>query len=162
MLLAYDAAGKVVATLAYMVAHDAAGEATGLIDFAAHEEAGGKLRDIWDNDRAVGSGTWPEWIGARAHDFRVDLTGKRITALVHKDSGHRRERAVIEAAIEAAPFVDGDHDGPGSHRVQDIRHIVGGPTAPLVLDDQGRTVGRSPQPTGTPPHLPVVGRTVSG
>ena len=44
-------------------------------------------------------GTWPEWIGGRAHDFKVELQGKQIKALVHKASGHRRERAPVEAEI---------------------------------------------------------------
>jgi len=101
MLIAYDAAGNVVATLDHVVVRDADGEVTGLVDFAAHEGADGKLRDIWNAGSAVGSATWPEWIGGRAHDFRVELDGKRIKALVHKDSGHRRERSAIEAAIKA-------------------------------------------------------------
>ena len=152
-LLAYDAAGNVIATLDYVVAKDADGNVTGLIDFAAHEAAGGKLRDIWNIDSAVGSGTWPEWIGARAHDFTVDLgADTRISALVHKVSGHRRERAAVEAAIASAPVIDG---------AKDLRAILGGPTAPLVLDEEGRTIGRSGQGGGTPAHLPVIGRQVA-
>lgn len=170
MLIAYGAAGNVVATLDHLVARDPDGNVTGLIDFEAHELAGGKLRDIWDVDSAAGSGTWPEWIGARAHDFTVELgPDKRISALVHAKSGHRRERAAIEGAIrgrvaaaKAATPAAGDvrltHDpkqsGPGS---VDIRDLVGGPTRPLVLDDNGRTVGRSPSPGGTPAGLPVIG-----
>ena len=147
-LLAYDAAGNVVATLDYMVARDDQGNATGLIDFAAHEAAGGRLRDIWDASNATGSGTWPEWLGGGAHAFRVELTGQLITALVHKASGLRRQRADIEAAIAAAPVVDG---------AKDLRDIVGGPTRPLVLDDAGRTAAR-PANAGTPAHLPLIGR----
>ena len=150
MLLAYDASGNIIATQDSMVAKDADGQVIGLIDFEAHEAAGGKLRDIWNSDRAVGSGTWPEWIGGRAHDFKVELdAAKRITALVHKTSGHRRERTAIEAAIEASP--------PNEKGERDIRHVVGGPTRPLVLDDTGRTVGRS-KAGGTPKHLPLIGR----
>lgn len=94
--------GAVVGTLDYMVARNAAGEVVGLIDFEAHEAAGGRLTDIWRHSDAAGSGTWPEFIGARAHEFRVELDGsKRITALVHKQSGHRRVRSDIEAAIGA-------------------------------------------------------------
>ena len=54
MMLAYDAAGEVVATLDYMVARDADGKVVGLVDFAAHEAAGGKLRDIWEVHGATG------------------------------------------------------------------------------------------------------------
>lgn len=171
MLLAYDATGNVIATLDHVVARDADGNVTGLLDFEAHELAGGKLRDIWDIAGAAGSGTWPEWIGANAHGFTVELgPDKRISALVHAKSGHRRERAAIEGAIrgrvaaakaarpDSAAAVRLTHDpkqsGPGS---VDIRDLVGGPTRPLILDDQGRTVGRTPGPSGTPAGLPVIG-----
>jgi hypothetical protein len=147
MLLAYDSAGNVVATLDYMVAKGEDGQVIGLIDFEAYEAAGGKLRDIWQASEAVGSATWPEWIGTRAHDFRVELDGKRIKALVHKDSGHQRERMALEAAVAAVqPAEDGSRD---------IRHIVGGPGAALLLDDQGRNAEKVRQ--GTPKHLPVIG-----
>jgi hypothetical protein len=150
-LLAYDAAGNVIGTLDFMVHRNDDGEADGLIDFAAHEAAGGKLTDVWKVGNATGSGTWPEWLGSRAHDFTVELgPGKRITALVHRDSGHRRERVVLEAAIA---FRIAEAAGEPA----DIRDLVGGPTAPLVLDDAGRTIGRSPQPAGSPAHLPVIG-----
>lgn len=97
-----------------------------------------------------GSGTWPEWIGGRAHDFQVALDAqKRITALVHRASGHRRERAELEAAIAHRIAAAGDEPA-------DIRDLVGGPNAPLVLDEHGRSLGRSALRTGTPPHLPVI------
>jgi hypothetical protein len=146
MLLAYDAAGAVIATLDYLVARDEDGQAFGLLDFEEHERVGGQLTDIWSVDGAAGSGTWPEYIGARAHDFKVELAGKRITALVHARSGARRERATIEAAIAAVPVVDG---------ARDIRAIVGGPQRPIQLDANGNVhpvVAR-----GTPAHLPVLG-----
>lgn len=147
MLLAYDAAGNVIATLDYMLAHDDAGQVIGLIDFAAHEAADGKLRDIWNVEDAAGSATWPEWLGSQAHGFRVELDGKRIVALIHKESGHRRERMALEAAVMAVqPSEDGSRD---------IRHLVGGPGAALILDDQGRNAER--KVTGTPKHLPVIG-----
>ena len=151
-LLAYDAAGSVVATLDHMVARDNEGNVIGLIDFGAHEDAGGKLRDIWDVAGTTGSGTWPEWLGSAAHAFRVELTNRRITALVHRASGFRRERAAIEAAIAATPI-----DGQG---MRDIRHIVGGPQRPILLDDDGRTIGpdHPKAPKGTPAHLPLIGR----
>lgn len=149
-LFAYDGSGKIVATQEYMVAKDAAGNVIGLIDFEAHELAGGKLRDIWVVQDAVGSGTWPEWLGIQAHSFRVEIgpTG-RIDALVHQVSGFRRERIGIVQAIAAAPMMAGG--------LADLRAILGGPNRPLILDALGRTVGRSPVPSGTSPTLPVVG-----
>lgn len=133
MLIAYNAAGDVVATLDHLVARDTEGNVVGLHDFAAHEEAGGKLRDFWNVSGAAGSGSWPEWIGSRAHEFRVDLNAdKQIRALVHKVSGHRRSRMLLERAVKA---VEPNEDG-----AKDIRHLVGGPGKPLILDDQGRNV----------------------
>lgn len=150
MLIAYNADGDVIATLDYMVARDGDGNATGLIDFEAHEAAGAALTDVWNVDGAVGSGTWPEWLGSRAHDFRVELDGpparKRIRALSHRVSGQRRERHVIEARI--AQRVTEARDG-----VADIRDLVGGPDRPLLLDDEGRTLARRPS---VRPSLPVV------
>jgi hypothetical protein len=153
-LLAYDAGGRVVATLEHMVAKNDHGDVVGLIDFAAHEAAGGEHTDIWQVSTATGSKVWPEWLGGRAHDFRVELAGppgaKHIAALVHRESGHRRERAAIEAAIAA---VEPDETG-----ARDIRHIIGGPTRPLALDEHGKTIGpdHPNAPTGTPAHLPLV------
>jgi hypothetical protein len=145
-LLAYDAAGDVVATLDYMVARDDDGNVVGLIDFAAHEDMGGRLRDIWEVGHAAGSGSWPEWLGARAHEFSVELDGRMIAALVHRRSGHRRLRAAILAAIDAAPSRDG---------ARDLRGLLGGPGRPLTLDEDGRTVAR--RLSGTPAHLPLIG-----
>lgn len=150
MLIAYDAAGDVIATLDYALARDAGGNVIGLVDFEMHELAGGKLRDIWNVSGAVGSATWPEWIGARAHDFRVELDNRHklpLRALVHKVSGYRRERMALEGAVMA---VEPRNDG-----ARDIRHLVGGPSVALVLDDQGKTVTRPAG--GTPDHLPVIG-----
>jgi hypothetical protein len=158
MLLAYDAAGNVIAIKDHMLATDASGNVVGLLDFAAHEEGGGDHADIWIVDThdpanpVKGSKVWPEWIGGAAQNFRVELTGppgkKRISALIHKTSGHRRERAAIEAAIGA---VEPDVAG-----AKDIRHLVGGPGRPLILDENGLTVGRSVD-SGTPAHLPLIG-----
>lgn len=153
-LIAYDAAGNVVATLDYCVAKDADGNIVGLLDFEAHETAGGRLRDIWENDQAVGSGTWPEWIGGRAYDFRVELdphpgpARARIMGLVHKGSGHRRERAQIEAAIA-------ERIAQAKGEPADIRDLVGGPDRPLLIDANGRTQPREPTRR---PNLPVIAR----
>jgi hypothetical protein len=150
-LLAYDAAGNIVGTLDHVVARDEHGDAIGLIDFDAHETAGGEHTDIWQVSTAVGSKVWPEWLGGRAHEFRVELAGppgrKRIAALVHRESGHRRERAAVHQAIAAAPEIDG---------AKDLRHIVGGPQRPLHLDADGRNA--TVKLTGSPAHLPLIGR----
>lgn len=150
-LLAYDAAGNIVASLSYLTATDAEGDVIGLYDFAAHEAAGGKLRDFWDVPDAVGSATWPEWIGA--HDFTVELDAdKRITALIHRDSGHRRERSTLEKAIAAR--VKKAKGGAA-----DIRDLVGGPDVPLILDAQGRT--RPRQSRSLRDVLPLVAQKVT-
>jgi hypothetical protein len=143
-LIAWDAAGNVVATLDHVVAKDEEGKVVGLLDFEAHELAGGRLREIAEVSNAVGSGTWPEWLGSRAHLFRVELdpspVGQRakITALVHKESGHRRVRADIEAAIAERI----NEERAKGHAKADIRDIVGGPQRPLLLDEDGRTKAR--------------------
>lgn len=140
-LLAYDSDGNVVATLDYLVARDDAGKVVGLHNFEAHELAGGKLRSFWTVEGAVGSGTWPEWLGSQAHGFRVERQGKRITALVHGVSGHRRERAAIEAAIAAVE--------PDANGARDIRHLVGGPSHPLQLDEpRHQAASRAPDGVG--------------
>lgn len=131
MLLAYDTKGNVVGTLDYLVQYNETGEPLGLVDFATHEEAGGKLTDVWNVEGAKGSGSWPEWLGAGVHDFRVELDkGKRIAALVHKTSGSRRERAAIEAVVA-------DRITKAEGSAADIRDIVGGPDRALQLDEQG-------------------------
>jgi hypothetical protein len=138
-LLAYDANGDVIATLDHVVARDDQGNVVGLVDFEAHEDAGGEHLGIWHVSGAVGSKVWPEWLGGRAHDFRVERSGppgaKRITALVHRESGHRRERHLVEAAIQAR--VDGANGEPVN-----ISDLVGGPGLPLHLDEHGRTAAR--------------------
>jgi hypothetical protein len=146
-LIAYNAAGEIIGTLGHLVQYAENGTPLGLVDFAAHEEAGGKLRDVWTVSDAIGSGTWPEWLGAGAHNFRVELVGKQIIALVHRTSGQRRERATIEAAI-AKRILEAEG------KPADIRDLVGGPDRPLALDDEGRTTTR---PTVTRPDLPLVG-----
>jgi hypothetical protein len=137
MLLAYNDAGDVIATLDYLVNHDDDGTVRGLVDFVAHEEAGGEMLDVWklfgeqvENGvgvpwEAKGSKTWPEWIGAKAHEFRVELAGpagkKRIAALVHKVSGHRRERAAVESEIAtriAAKKAEAHEQGEQSRAAQ--------------------------------------------
>jgi hypothetical protein len=145
MLLAYDADGNVIATLSYLLQYDAAGVPLGFVDFTGHEEAGLSHTEIWtvdsgSPDRPVkGSKVWPEWLAGRAQDYRVELAGepghKRIAALVHKKSGHRRERAAIEAAIAAVE--------PDANGARDIRHLVGGPDRPLKVDGEGQAPSRA-------------------
>lgn len=150
MLVAYDASGDIVATLDHLVQYQDDGTPLGLVDFAAHEEAGGDHTDIWTVSRAVGSKVWPEYLGSRAHDFRVELAGppgnRRITALVHKVSGHRRERAAIEAAIA-------ERIAAAAGEPADIRDLVGGPDRPLTIDAEGRT---APRVVSARPNLPLV------
>ena len=149
MLLAYDAAGNVVATLDVMVQHADDGTPLGLVDFAAHEAAGGEHTEIWVVSNAIGSKIWPEWLGGRAHEFRVELEGppgaKYIARLVHRTSGYVRERAPIEAAIARV--------APDERGNRDIRQLVGGPDRPLPLDDEGRN---APRPKSRMPDLPLV------
>ena len=141
-LLAYDGTGRVLETLDLMVARDESGAVVGLIDFAAHEAAGGEHTDIWQVPGASGSKVWREFLGTRAHGFRVERdgppSGKRIVALVHLASGHRRERAAINAAIEERLART-----PTGTDV-DLRDLIGGPDRPLFLDDDGRTIPHHP------------------
>lgn len=174
MLLAYDDEGNVIATLDYAVAKDEQGRVTGLIDFEAHELAGGEMTDVWRVEGAKGSKTWPEWIGGKAHDFRVELDGpaggKRIKALVHvgcpegrdekgnvipaiPPSGHRRERAAIEEVV--AGRITAANGEPA-----DLRDLLGGPDRSLLLHDDGTTRPRRQRPP-TDPRIPRV-RVPSG
>jgi len=152
MLLAYDATGSIVGTLDYVVARDADGNVVGLVDFAVHEDVGGEHTDIWTMSNAVGSKVWPEWLGGQASQFRVELDGppgrKHIAALVHRTSGHRRERATVEANIALRIAV---YDPAPA----DIRDLVGGPDRPLQLDDDGKVKIKAPV---VRPNLPLIGR----
>ena len=162
-LLFYDTAGNVVGTLDHMVQYDDDGKPLGLVNFEAHELAGGRLREIAEHSGAVGAGTWPEWLGMRAHDFKVAVRpGEKgvthlVTDLEHKTSGHVRSRADIAAAIaqrisdeEAAAQTE----GRGKRPVW-IGDIVGGPDRYLPLDDDGRTVARVPSVRPDLPLLPI-------
>lgn len=93
VLLAYDENGDVVASL------DRLYEAGQIVDLAGAEATGEKLRRFWVVSGAVGSGTWPENLGASAVDYRVVLDSEsphRIVALVHRQTGARRDRAAVE------------------------------------------------------------------
>ncbi|HET6203253.1 MAG TPA: hypothetical protein VFI25_10680, partial [Planctomycetota bacterium] len=143
---------------------NAEGQAVGLVDFDACEADGLPLTAVWTVPSAVGSGTWPEWLGAAAHDFTVELAPSgvrpKITALIYKDSGHRRERAAVEQAIAAAVVTAREQavavaEDP-ERAVADLRAILGGPGRPLALDAAGRTARRPELPQR--PQLPLVGR----
>ena len=129
MLVAYDAEGNVLATLDYLVVHDVAGN-VGLVDFETHEAAGGEATDWWHVPGATGSKVWPEWLGPEATLYVVERVGppgaKRLSALVHRETGERRERAAIDDAI-AAEIARAREAGEDA----DLRAIVGGPDRPL-------------------------------
>lgn len=140
MLLAYDEDGHVIATLDYLVRYDpVTGEPVGLVDFGAHEDAGGAMTDVWTVEGAKGSKVWPEWLGQRAHEFRVLLEGapgnRRAEALIHLDSAHIRYRGEVEAAITERIREAGDDPA-------DVRDLVGGPDRPLDLTREGKTLAR--------------------
>lgn len=144
ILICYDSEGNVTSTLESLVARDPdTGQVVGIVDFLTHEEEGGKFRvdaqrpnGIINDPRAVGAGAWPEWLGARAAEFKVEVHDGKITRLRHRDSGHVRDRAKIEKAIA-------DRKKAAKGEPADIRDLVGGPTKPLELDGAGRTVIRS-------------------
>ena len=89
MLIAWDEGGNIVATLDE-VRRDGA-----FLDVAAEEAAGVRLRTLWNVNGAVASGTWPESLGAAAHDYRVEIGDglPMVVALIHRVTGERRERA---------------------------------------------------------------------
>ena len=156
-LIAYDAAGNIVATLDHLTARDEDGNVTGLVDFEAHELAGKELTDIWTVEDAVGSGTWPEWLGAQAHDFKVELAGSgqrhKILGLTHRRSGFQRSRGEVMQRIN-------DRKRAAGNAPADIRDIVGGPTKPLLLDANGRNRPRLRSLTAA--MLPVMDLKGSG
>jgi len=166
MLIAFDAAGDIIDTLDRVVVYGPDGQVVGLVDFAAHEAAGGSLTDVWhvavDGVPASGSGTWPEFLGGRAHDFRVERADGRIVALVHKVSGHRRERADAEEAVReivreiVGRDLDPDQPPDRAHNTRRaLRERLGSPSRPLGLDAAGRTATAPERPQR--PVLPLVG-----
>lgn len=142
MLIAWDKDGNIIATLSFLVARDALdGDPVGLVDFVNHEKSGGRFRHdptdrpngVWNVPGAVGSGSWPEYLGARAHEFKVETDNRHsnpVRRLVHKDSKVVRDRDKIDRAIDKRVK---DSDGPA-----DIRDLVGGPMDPLVINDAGQ------------------------
>jgi len=138
MLVAYDDDGNVIATLDYLVTVTLEGRPA-LVDFETHEKAGGEMTDVWTVPGARGSKVWPEWLGIRAHDFRVEKEGppgnKHVAALVHRASGRRRERRAIEDTIRLRAAAAGGE-------LVDVTDLVGAPDRPIILDESGRPVAR--------------------
>jgi hypothetical protein len=122
-LLAYDAGGAVIASLEWLMVPDGKGGFAGPVDFEAHEAGGGRLRECWDVADASGSCFWPEFLGSRATEYRIELAGGRASALVHRVSGERRDRTDLERRIREAPVRS---DGS-----RDLRSVVGGPDRPV-------------------------------
>ena len=86
-LIAWNENGDIVATL------DGLFEGTKAVDLEASEAAGTRLKTYWNVSGAVASGTWPEQLGAEAHEYRVETgPGGRVVALIHRQTGVRRER----------------------------------------------------------------------
>lgn len=144
-LIAYDRSGNVAVVLEFLVLPDEDG-VFGLVDFEEAERSGLKLRNLWEVSGASGSCHWPEHLGERFHEFRVErdrrfsLSARR---LVHRRSGHVRERATIEAAVQEAKARGG----------RDLRAVLGHTHHPVLLDDDGRTrpeVKRQPEERGVP------------
>jgi hypothetical protein len=102
---------------------------------------------VWNVPGAVASGTWPEWIGSRALDFRVVVATGRVDALIHRTSSKHRTRAGVETAI-AERIEAAQEEAP-----VDISDLVGGPDRPLMLDEDGDTL---PRVEAVQPDLPVV------
>jgi hypothetical protein len=132
MLIAWDANGEVVATLDALVQRD--GDNVYLVNFEQMEAGGLALVDTWNVETAVGSGHWPEWLGAAAHDYKVELGDgpQRIKAQLGQDTGARRERTKIDNrnAKRRAETPEGEP--------VDLRSIVGGPNSPVLKANRRR------------------------
>lgn len=87
ILIAWNENGDIIATL------DGLFEGTQAVDLEEREAAGVRLRTFWNVAGAVASGTWPENIGAEAAQYRVERGADgRVAALIHRETGGRRER----------------------------------------------------------------------
>ena len=124
-MLAWDEGGNVIASCDQLIGLDDEGK-RGWVDTAAHEMSGQRMRRLWNVNGAVGSGSWPEYLGGRAHEFRVEVSPDRslplIRRLVHRESGYVRDREAIEARLAAG----------------ESRSVVcGKPDEPLRMDSNG-------------------------
>lgn len=89
VLIAYDAGGRVIATL------EQVWNGTEPVDLEAHEEQGLPLLDYWRVSGATGSGTWPQTMTGLDERWMVELDAGeplRIRALINTETGHRLER----------------------------------------------------------------------
>lgn len=145
-LIAYDRSGNIFTVLEFLVVPDGEGS-YGLVDLEETERSGLRLRGLWEVSGASGSAHWPEHLGDRFLEFKVErdrrfaLPARR---LIHRKSGHVRERVAIEAAVQDAQARGG----------RDLRGLVGGPHHPLLLDEDGRTRTEpqgQPEGIGRPP-----------
>jgi len=117
-LIAWNENGDIVATL------DGLYEGPKAVDVEAREAAGVRLKTFWNVSGAVASGSWPEHLGVLAHDFRVEVgPDGRIAALVHRDTGVRRTRSAVTAALDDAQT-----------RGVPVARLAGGPGLPGLLD----------------------------
>jgi len=143
MALAWDAAGNVVATLDYLVRPE------GIVDLVGLDEEG-RLVEAWSVPGVTGAGTFPAYLGAQAHDYRVIRVAGKITALQHKTKpGSRIERADIEARILAK--LEAEKGNPQIN----LTDIIGAPDRPLLLTAEGKLRQRAPRAT-TAPKFPTL------
>lgn len=160
-LYAYDRSGNIVATLDHLVIEDEDGVAR-LVDFEATEESGTRLRELWEVSGASGSTTWPEHLGERAPEFRVELDARqplRCRRVVHRRSGVVRDRQGIADRLGAA---QDEQLRAGARRV-DVRGALGEPGRPIALDADGRDRSdREPDAEGRPRFVRHRGRDRSG
>jgi hypothetical protein len=120
------------------------------------------------HDRVAGASTWPEYLGASFGDFKVELRpGPRggspsVRALVHRKSGHRRDRAEIvrkreEAIAERLAVGRAAAKQLGLSGVDvDIRDITGSVEKPLRLDKDGRNLDPLAELARPIPDLPLM------
>lgn len=131
-----------------------------------------------DDPPVVGAGTWPEFLGPAAHDFRVDVRPgakggtHKVRGLIHATSGHRRDRAALVAEVERRVRVATEArearraarratagGAPPTDAIDgvevDVGDLFGGPDRPLRLDAEGRTVSEDRPVRGPRRPLPV-------
>jgi hypothetical protein len=96
VLIAYDAAGRVIATLDHVIARDDAGAVIGLVDFAATEAAGVPLTNVWTVAGAVGSGHWPGELPAPPSALVVEVDP---AFSIGKKPGKRPERRIRDIRV---------------------------------------------------------------
>jgi hypothetical protein len=136
-LIAYDRAGNVFAWMDHLAIEDTDGVVRA-VDFVGCEREGVRLRTLWLVSGASGSTTWPEYLGDRFSEFRVELDARaplRGRRLVHRGSGHVRDRESIELDIDRRKQAQ----RRSGRRTLDVRTFLGSPVRALSLDDDGRT-----------------------